>query len=133
MQCKAQNAVNPNGLTSILTQQCGKFVLKKRVRIILACLIRNSCHVPALILRKTNIHRKKHYTLFMILKCGCNFDFRKPRVKSKIYLPFPFNSRHLKPFDSCKIETVCRFTSFMLHLNKAMLIYGNRVKMIKNR
>ena len=38
MQSKAQNAVNPNGLTSILTQQCEKFALKKRVRIILACL-----------------------------------------------------------------------------------------------
>ena len=38
MQSKAQNAVNPNGLTSILTQQCEKFALKKRVRIILVCL-----------------------------------------------------------------------------------------------
>ena len=38
MQSKAQNAVNPTGLTSILTQQCEKFALKKRVRIILVCL-----------------------------------------------------------------------------------------------
>lgn len=38
MQSKAQNAVNPNGLTSILTQQCEKFALKKRARIILVCL-----------------------------------------------------------------------------------------------
>ena len=38
MQSEAQNAVNPNGLTSILTQQCEKFALKKRVRIILVCL-----------------------------------------------------------------------------------------------
>lgn len=38
MQSKAQNAVNPNGLTSILMQQCEKFALKKRVRIILVCL-----------------------------------------------------------------------------------------------
>ena len=38
MQSKAQNAVNPNGLTSILTRQCEKSTLKKRVRIILVCL-----------------------------------------------------------------------------------------------
>ena len=38
MQSKAQNAVNPNGLTSILTRQCEKSALKKRVRIILVCL-----------------------------------------------------------------------------------------------
>ena len=39
MQSKAQNAVNPNGLTSILTRQCEKSALKKRIWIILACLI----------------------------------------------------------------------------------------------
>ena len=33
MQSKAQNAVNPCGLTSILTRQCEKSALKKRVRI----------------------------------------------------------------------------------------------------
>ena len=38
MQGEAKNAVNPNGLTSILTRQCGKSALKKQVRIILACL-----------------------------------------------------------------------------------------------
>lgn len=38
MQSEAQNAVNPNGLTSILTRQCEKSTLKKRVRIILVCL-----------------------------------------------------------------------------------------------
>ncbi len=49
MQSKAQNAVNPNGLTSILTRQCGKSTLKKRVRIILACLdLYPDCVVPVL-------------------------------------------------------------------------------------
>ena len=36
---KAQNAVNPFGLTSILTQHSGKSVHKKLIRIYLACLI----------------------------------------------------------------------------------------------
>ena len=43
MQCKARNAVNPNGLTSILTRQCDKSACKKRIRITLACLSENHC------------------------------------------------------------------------------------------
>ncbi|MGN0534960.1 MAG: hypothetical protein ACI4IR_03045, partial [Eubacterium sp.] len=39
---KAQNAVNPFGLTSILTQHSRKSVHKKLIRIYLACLKRKS-------------------------------------------------------------------------------------------
>ena len=46
LQSEAQNAVNPNGLTSILTRQCEKSTLKKRVRIILVCLVWQDSNLP---------------------------------------------------------------------------------------
>ena len=46
LQSEAQNAVNPNGLTSILTRQCEKSTLKKRVWIILVCLVLQDSNLP---------------------------------------------------------------------------------------
>ena len=46
LQSEAQNAVNPNGLTSILTRQCEKSTFKKRVRIILVCLVWQDSKLP---------------------------------------------------------------------------------------